>query len=406
MKALPLNRYFKNTQTPESLLAWTLSAYLLFSMVSISLSQIFISVSFLLWIVLLLKKKITLSFPSFFWPLIAYTVLSLVSSFFSVNPQTSLRDSRELLLFLVIPMVYVAFHKKKEIQTAYLALLGSAFLSTIYSLFYAFTSAYPGERITGFMGHYMTQAGLLLLFSCVSLGYLFLSRRKLKWVWGLGLGLSLVALALTLTRSAWVGLVVGACVILLLYKPPALILVPVAVGLFFVASPKHIQKRALSIFTLRNSTNQIRMEYLQAGLEIIGDFPVWGTGPDTVDMVFKNPKYGLSQLASENVHLHNNILQIAAERGIPALAAWLTFMVWAFLSLVQLLRNKDPTLRFYAGSALAALLALASAGLFEYNFADSEVVTLFLFILTGPFAQEKGEPGTRSRIQKKREPSS
>nr|MBS3819901.1 O-antigen ligase family protein [bacterium] len=212
-----------------------------------------------------------------------------------------------------------------------------------------------------------------------------------KWVWGLGLCLSLVALTLTLTRSAWVGLVVGACLILLLYKPLSLLLVPVAAGLFFAASPQHIQKRALSIFNLRNSTNQLRIEYFQAGLKIIGDFPLWGTGPDTVDMVFKNPQYGLSRVAKDNVHLHNNILQIGAERGLPALAAWLTFMVWTFFSLIRLLRNKDPPIRPFAASALAALLALAAAGLFEYNFADSEVIALFLFILTIPFAQEKGK---------------
>ncbi|MBS3818983.1 hypothetical protein KGY73_05710, partial [bacterium] len=227
MKFSPLSRFSQNTPEPENILAWTLSAYLLFSMVSISLSQIFISISLLLWLFFLIKKKIPLSFPSFFWPLIAYSGLSLLSSFFSVNPRISLRDSRELLLYLIVPMVYVGFRKQNKIQTGHLALLASAFLCTLYSLFYTFTQAYPGERITGFMGHYMTQAGLLLLFSCVALAHIFLSRGRFKWVWGLGLCLSLVALTLTLTRSAWVGLAVGACLILLLYKPLSLLLVPV-----------------------------------------------------------------------------------------------------------------------------------------------------------------------------------
>lgn len=384
-----LNKFKNKTYLSTHLLAWSLSAYLLFSMISISISQIFISLSLVVWLILLLNKKIKLDFPAFFWPLLAYSLLSVISSIFSVNPQVSLKDSRELLLYLIIPLVYAGFRQERELKVANLALLSSAFLSTLYSLFYYFFQASPTERITGFMGHYMTQAGLLLLFSCLALGYLFFSRGKFKYLWGLGFCLSLAALALTLTRSAWVGLAVGVVVFLLLYKPPTLILVPVVAGIVFIVSPQYIKNRVYSIFSLQNPTNQMRIEYLQAGIQITKDFPLLGTGPDTVDMVFQNPKYRLSPLARENVHLHNNILQIAAERGLLTLGAWLTFMVWTFFSLLKLLRNKDPTLKPFSASALAALLGLATAGLFEYNFADSEVVTLFLYIITLPFVLRK-----------------
>jgi O-antigen ligase len=103
-------------------------------------------------------------------------------------------------------------------------------------------------------------------------------------------------------------------------------------------------------------------------------------------MVFQNPKYGLSEEAKRFPHLHNNIIQIAAERGIPTLLAWLTFMVWAFISLAKLLKNKDPTLYPLTVASLAALLALFTAGLFEYNFADSEITMLFLYMITIPFS--------------------
>jgi len=46
--------------------------------------------------------------------------------------------------------------------------------------------------------------------------------------------------------------------------------------------------------------------------------------------------------------------------------------------------------------AIAALAALCAAGFFEYNFGDSEVTTLLLFILTLPFALGRaGEPESR-----------
>jgi O-antigen ligase len=106
-------------------------------------------------------------------------------------------------------------------------------------------------------------------------------------------------------------------------------------------------------------------------------------------MVFQNPKYGLSEGAKRNVHLHSNIIQIGAERGIPALLAWLTFIGWAALSLLRLTRDKDPNLRPVTVAALAALIGLFVAGFFEYNFGDSEITVLFLYLITVPFALTK-----------------
>ena len=61
-------------------------------------------------------------------------------------------------------------------------------------------------------------------------------------------------------------------------------------------------------------------------------------------------------------------------------------MIWTFISLIKLLKNKDPTLYPLTIAALAAVLALFTAGLFEYNFADSEITMLFLYMITIPFS--------------------
>jgi O-antigen ligase len=376
-----------------SLLPLSIALYLLFSIVSISLSQIFLSLALIFWIIMLIREKQKFIFPSFFWPLLVYAALSLVSSFLSVNPEMSLKDCRELLLFLIIPIVYTGFSEENLLKKTNLALLASAYVSCLYSLLYFFFKASLEERIEGFMGQVMTQAGLLLLFCCMALSMLIFSRDRIRYAWGLGFLLSLVALVLTQTRSAWVGLVIASSIILFLYKPKALIIVPIAVGLFYLASPQPIKNRAMSIFSLKGY-NKLRIEYIRAGIKIIGDFPLLGTGPDTVDIVFQNPKYGLSEEAKRNVHLHNNVIQIGAERGIPTLLAWLAFMVWVFISLLKLLKNKDPTLYSFSAAALAALFALSTAGLFEYNFADSEITALFLYLITVPFSlariQNKG----------------
>ena len=376
-----------------TLLGLSLSGCLLFSLVSITLMESFLALAFMFWLIALIRREIGLKLPGFFWPLLVYAALSIIVCFFSVNPALSFKDARELSLYLVVPITMSAAASKRGRSWTTLALLVSGLASSLYSIGYFALKSQPGERIQGFMGHYMTQAGLLLLFICAALSFLLFLKDKSRWLWGVAFALAAVSLALTLTRSAWIGLIVAGAFILLLYKPKALLLIPVIIALFLLASPQPMRRRALSIFSLDSYANKHRIEYIKAGWQIVREYPLHGTGPDTVDMVFQNPKYGLSEVSRQNVHLHNNVIQIAAERGVPTLLAWVVFIVWAFFSHLKLLRNKTSPVFPYAAAAAAALLALFTAGLFEYNFADSEIAVLFLYLITVPFARpQEGVP--------------
>jgi len=376
-------------KSPFILSSFALTLYVLFSMLSITASQIFLGFSLVFWVYLLIRKKIKLAFPGFFWGLIAYSALTLLSSAMSHNPAVSFTDSRELLLFLVVPLTFSGFWEPIHFTRVKAALLASGLISIAFVLIYFVLKAQPGERIHGFMGHYMTQAGLLLLFCAVALSLFLFTKNKVRYVWGGSFALASAALILTLTRNAWVGLVVVGFILLLLYKPKTLFLLPAAAALIFVISPAHIKDRILSIFNVHSYSNALRIEYIQAGFEIIQDYPFFGTGPNTVHIIFQRPEYHLSADARNNVHLHNNPIQIAAERGIPTLIAWIIFLAWAFISLVKLLKIKNPAVYPLAAAALASLVALFVAGLFEYNFGDAEVVTLFLFVLTLPFSRAR-----------------
>jgi O-antigen ligase len=215
--------------------------------------------------------------------------------------------------------------------------------------------------------------------------------------WGAGLLLSSAAILLTLTRGAWIGVGAALVVVIFIWKPKALIVLPLLAVVGFLAAPKSIRDRAMSIFTLRDESNIARVQYFKAGIKIIADYPLLGSGPDTVDMVFQDPKYGLGIRAKHNVHLHSNPIQIAAERGIITLLAWLAFVGLAFAGLWKTWKAPadDPAggslRRKTALGALAALTALFAAGFFEYNFGDSEIAQLLLIVLALPFAARRVE---------------
>lgn len=383
------------TDVPEkslwrTLLACSLAASLLFILISISVMELFLAAALVFWLILLVKEKTRPAVPGFFWPLVAFAGLTLIASALSVNPEMSFINSRKLFLYLIVPVAMTAAATATARALATRALLASGLISSIYALAYFAVKAQPGERIKGFMGHAMTQGGLLLLFLCAAVCFVLFLRDRTRWLWGAAFVLASAALALTYTRSAWVGFVIALSLVLFLYKPAAVLALPLVVGLFALAAPQPMKARALSIFNLDNYGNKLRFEYLRAGLKIIGDYPLHGTGPDTVDMVFQDRKYGLSSEARRNVHLHNNLVQIAAERGIPAALAWLAFVGWAFASLAGTLRDRDPAVFTYGAAGAAALLAFFAAGFFEYNFGDSEVIVLLLYLMTLPFAARAG----------------
>jgi O-antigen ligase len=366
---------------------------LLFTLVSISLEQAFLALALGFWVVLLVQKKRSIAFPAFFWPLLAYVALSLVATATSKSIPMSLNDDKGMLLYLLVPIVMAAFTRRDEFELPYAAVLVSAAVSSLYALGY-FAVVFKGQldtahRVRAFMSHYMTQGGVMLLFCCAALAFIFFKRGKARLLWAAGFALGGAALLLTLMRSGWIGIGVALCVLLALWRPKLILLVPILAVLAYFASPASVKARILSIFSLQGYSNAERVEYAQAGLKIIKDYPLFGTGPKTVSIVFQDPKYGLSDLARHNVHLHNNLLQIAAERGIVSLLAWLAFVVMAFVSLIRLLKTKDPAVYAAAAGALAALAAFFTAGFMEYNFGDAEVATLLLFLITLPFALDK-----------------
>ena len=125
---------------------------------------------------------------------------------------------------------------------------------------------------------------------------------------------------------------------------------------------------------------------IRSGLRIIKDDPLTGVGPDMVIQVY--PHYREPTAVTQRApHLHNVPLQIAAERGLPALATWIWFIVVLLRDFLRKARaSAFPSL---ATAGLAGVVAMLAAGMFEYNFGDSEFLMLFLLLVTLPYAADR-----------------
>jgi putative inorganic carbon (HCO3(-)) transporter len=167
-----------------------------------------------------------------------------------------------------------------------------------------------------------------------------------------------------------------------------LALLPIIAILFAVLSPARINARMYSMFDVNDPTTRDRMAMLREGRAMIAEHPLTGVGPNMVERVYAQYRDPLA-VEKVNPHLHNVPMQIAAERGLPALAIWLCFVVTVIWDVWQKLRTSRH--RFLAATALAATAGMLSAGLFEHNFGDSEFLMLFLVLLTLPFAADRAD---------------
>jgi len=127
----------------------------------------------------------------------------------------------------------------------------------------------------------------------------------------------------------------------------------------------------------------------RSGWQIIKEYPLTGVGSHMVEIVY--PRYrAADSVLRETPHLHNNIIQLAAEKGILTLLAWLWLIGKVLLDLIRWKRSaKDPDAQFMIHGTIGIVISLFVAGMFEYNFGDSEIRMLFLTLVTLPYAWHK-----------------
>jgi O-antigen ligase len=353
---------------------------------SIAIAQILLTIAVLCLLALLVVRRERFEVPSFFWPLLAYAAMTLVSALFSIDPRASLIDSKQLVLFLIVPVAY-RFAVGDRGRTLITVVLSCAAASAAFGIIQYGILHYDqlGQRPQGTLGHYMTYSGLLMIVIALAVARVLFGRRDRTWA-ALVLPALAVAVALTFSRNTAVGVCVAAALLFALKDFRLFAILPIIAAVFIAAAPGQIARRYASMFNLNDPTVRDRVAMFHIGERMVAAHPLTGVGPNMVERLY--PQYrGPDAVKPVNPHLHNNPLQIAAERGLPALVLWLWFVVAVTRDLWK--RFSNGRHRELAAAALAATAALLAAGLFEYNFGDSEVLMLFLIVVTLPASAER-----------------
>ena len=247
------------------------------------------------------------------------------------------------------------------------------------------------RRATGFFNHWTTYSESLQLLGSLVFGLLVaLPRKRSKWGALLVLALLAIcgALLLTVVRASWAAFLVSALLIALMGLRWRSLLVigacalPLIVAGFFVLH----QKRNVGFFDRNDDSIRWRQTVQREGLELLISKPrhlLIGVGMDSIKSHWREWKL-FDEGRRPMGHMHSDYLQIALERGVPALFAWLILMA-VYGRLLWRLRGRVPNEnwieRGIVFGAFGGLVGFMISGLVHYNWGDSEVVMIFYLIM-------------------------
>jgi putative inorganic carbon (hco3(-)) transporter len=382
-----------------------------------------------------------INFPPVKLPLLLFCLATINSVLWAEHPEAGGFALRKLVLFLILLLSVNLVVSRRHLSgllrgifsvAAVAGLAGIAQFIIQYDrvLRYHHNRVYFYMTLTrthGFMGHWMNFGGQQMLVFSVLLAFVLLSgavigsppqreegsggggyqdrhsihhpltpafgRRGItRWLYWPVLAVVAISLLLNFTRGVWLGCLVAALYVLARWKPRTLWAVPVLLLVVVLGGPSLVRRRVSLVFHPKEDPAlAIRLEMWHTGLRMVREHPWAGVGPDNIPLVYmKYVPPGATPILGYHDHLHDNALQMAAERGLPCLIAWLWFMLalgWHILSI----RRSLSSTRWVADAAFAAWLAFVAEGFFEFNFGTTPVLMVFLFLMSTPFIAERLE---------------
>ena len=251
-------------------------------------------------------------------------------------------------------------------------------------------------RASGWTRHYQTFVETLQILAQLSLGFALAhwqrrraaattKRPRLRIaLYAAAILLLATGIALTAMRTALVAFAIGASLVAWRAAASgrarlvvsAVIACALALGAFAVW-----RTRAEGALRLRDESSRLRLSVARVAVARIPAHPVLGHGMDAVKQHWT--QWGFP--GDVQIHTHSTPIQLAFDRGLPALIFWL----WLLFRFARILTRGEQNFRASPDAATHGLLlgatgALAgffASSLVNYNFGDAEVALLVWWMM-------------------------
>jgi hypothetical protein len=243
-------------------------------------------------------------------------------------------------------------------------------------------------RASGWTRHYEVFCEILQILAQLAFGLALAQikrhgSRRIIYLALAATALLAIGIALTAMRTVLIAFAIGAIVIAWrATRGRARLLVATAIMIVLALGALVVWRtRASGALLLADDSSALRWNVARVGLSRIRLHPFFGHGMDAV----KNHWTEWGFPGTDMIHLHSTPLQLAFERGLPALLFWLWIMLagWLMASRAEKL-FRDFTDANRHGLLLGATGAIAgffASSLVNYNFGAGEVALVFWWLL-------------------------
>ena len=341
-------------------------------------------------------------------PILALLILSILSSVFSLHHRTSIWSTILLLNYLTI--FYLTIHltrTRAQFRGLLYLIIGVATFLSVFGLFKKFgvnpfpwwdygDLKYSPDFLSSTYGNHNHLAGYLEMAIPLILG-LFLIGYKPGIVFFLVYlsFLLLTALVLTLSRGGWIGSLLGLSFMSMAlltsrhFKRKGFLMSmiggSVALALIVLASTPVVERVRTVVEKEEESSFSSRVVAWGGVVEMIGDYPLLGTGPGTFATVFT--KYQPAGLSRHYTMAHNDYLHFTSEVGLPLIAVF-SWMVIAFYKRgFYKLKNPSRLGRGITLGAMSGITAILFHSISDFNLhipANALLFTVLVAIVVGP----------------------
>jgi hypothetical protein len=244
-------------------------------------------------------------------------------------------------------------------------------------------------RASGWTRHYEYFAEILQMLAQLSLGLALANylnhRANLRFKLALAASALLAfGIAFTAMRSVLVAFAIGGCVVVWRAAKGTTAKILLTTAIAFVIGFGAVvvwQTRAIDALSLNDDSASLRLQVARVGLSRLLVHPLFGHGMDAVKQHWT--EWGFP--GNVMIHLHSTPLQLAFDRGLPALFFWLGIMVTFWLITTRAERaTRDSGDSNRHGVLLGATGAIASffvSSLVNYNFGAGIVALVFWWLM-------------------------
>ena len=346
-------------------------------------------------------------------PILCLLVLCLLSSVFSLHHRTSIWSTILLLNYLTI--FYLTIHlvrTRSQIRQLIYLIIGVATFLSVFGLFKKFGAnpfpwwdygdlKYSPDFLSATYGNHNHLAGYLEMAIPLILGLFLTGYKGGKLFLMIYLTFMLLtALVLSLSRGGWIGSLLGLSLMAFAlltsryFKRKGFILAAIGgslalVLIVLVSTP--VVERVRTMFEKEEEASfHSRMVAWGGVVEMIGDYPLLGTGPGTFPAIFT--QYQPPGLSSHFTMAHNDYLHFTSEVGLPLIAIFAWMIIALYRKGFKKLKNPSRLIRGTTLGAMSGITAILFHSISDFNLhipANALLFTVLVAIVVAPLPKQE-----------------